>query len=426
MPTKKKDTTTATGITEKNLLDVVNEVVNSTPITDIHTHLYAPAFGNLLLWGIDELLTYHYLIAEFFRTSDMPYSQFWALSKKEQANLIWQNLFIERSPLSEACRGVITVLNKLGLDTTSRDLNTYREWFQSQTLGEHIDRVFQIANLKYVIMTNDPFDPVERDYWHSSLELDQRFLTSLRLDTLMLKWTESVPMLQAWGYSVEPNLTEETLSEIRRFLSDWVQKIKPVYMAVSLPPTFEFPEHSTRGLILEQCILPVARYFNIPLALMIGVLRGVNPDLKLAGDGVGRAELRPVERLCEMFPQNKFMVTLLSRENTHSACVSARKFRNLMPFGCWWFLNTPGLIEEMTSMRMELLGTTFIPQHSDARVLEQVIYKWEHTKQILTCVLTTQYTRLLRSGWKLTVDEMRRDVNNLLNDNFWKFIETKF
>jgi hypothetical protein len=37
--------------------------------TDIHTHLYAPSFGKLGLWGIDELLTYHYLEAEFFRYS---------------------------------------------------------------------------------------------------------------------------------------------------------------------------------------------------------------------------------------------------------------------------------------------------------------------------------------------------------------------
>ena len=32
-------------------------------------------------------------------------------------------------------------------------------------------------------------------------------------------------------------------------------------------------------------------------------------------------------------------------------------------------LNNPSLVEEITRMRMELLGTSFIPQHSDARVL---------------------------------------------------------
>ncbi|HEV3028554.1 MAG TPA: glucuronate isomerase, partial [Planctomycetota bacterium] len=95
-------------------------------ITDIHTHLYAPCFGDLLSWGIDELLTYHYLIAEFLRQSDLPYESFWKLSKTEQADAIWKTLFIDSSPVSEACRGVVTVLNALGLDVGKRDLSSYR------------------------------------------------------------------------------------------------------------------------------------------------------------------------------------------------------------------------------------------------------------------------------------------------------------
>jgi hypothetical protein len=74
---------------------------------------------------------------------------------------------------------------------------------------------------------------------------------------------------------------------------------------------------------------------------------------------------------------------VLSRENQHELCVYARKFNNLMPFGCWWFLNNPSIVEEITRERIELLGASFIPQHSDARVLEQVIYKWRNTRATL-------------------------------------------
>jgi hypothetical protein len=48
-------------------------------------------------------------------------------------------------------------------------------------------------------------------------------------------------MLQTWGYTVDKDLTEENLSEIRRFVSDWVQKIKPVYIALSFHPNLIFP-----------------------------------------------------------------------------------------------------------------------------------------------------------------------------------------
>src|SRR5215217_3525924 len=86
----------------------VEEVVMGTPVVDVHTHLYDPAFRDLLLWGIDDLLTYHYLVAEAFRFMDLPYEKFWSLPKAAQAELIWDALFIQHSPVSEACRGVLT------------------------------------------------------------------------------------------------------------------------------------------------------------------------------------------------------------------------------------------------------------------------------------------------------------------------------
>ena len=107
---------------------LVTDIVQATPVFDIHTHLYDPAFGELLVWGIDDLLTYHYLIAEGFRQSDVPYEKFWALSKTQQADLIWDALFLRHSPVSEACRGVLTVLQALGLDVRKRDLPALRAW----------------------------------------------------------------------------------------------------------------------------------------------------------------------------------------------------------------------------------------------------------------------------------------------------------
>ena len=86
----------------------VEKIVSSTLVMDIHTHLYDPAFGELLLWGIDDLLVYHYLVAEGFRYFDIPYEKFWSLPKETQAEMIWEALFIQNSPISEACRGVLT------------------------------------------------------------------------------------------------------------------------------------------------------------------------------------------------------------------------------------------------------------------------------------------------------------------------------
>ena len=73
---------------------------------------------------------------------------------------------------------------------------------------------------------------------------------------------------------------------------DWVKRMRPVYMAVSLPDTFAFPEDSVRGRLLEDAVLPACHEFGIPLSLMIGVRYQVNPALRLAGDAAGKADLR--------------------------------------------------------------------------------------------------------------------------------------
>jgi len=56
---------------KEKLRQQVELAVNKTPAIDIHTHVHPPEFNGLFLSGIDELLTYHYLIAESLRASDI-------------------------------------------------------------------------------------------------------------------------------------------------------------------------------------------------------------------------------------------------------------------------------------------------------------------------------------------------------------------
>jgi hypothetical protein len=189
--------------------------------------------------------------------------------------------------------------------------------------------------------------------------------------------------------------------------------MKPLYMAVSLPFTFSYPDESSTTAVLREVVLPTARAHSLPFATMIGVSRQINPRLGDAGDGVGRADVSSLQRLCAENPDVRFLATFLSRENQHELCVLARKFANLTPFGCWWFMNNPSIVKEITMERIELLGQTFIPQHSDARVLEQLIYKWRHSRRVICDALSDSYTSLSRDGWSLTPEHIRRDVNRM-------------
>jgi hypothetical protein len=417
---------------------LVTDAVKQQSVVDVHTHLCPPTFGSplpgrggradpngLLLWGIDELITYHYLVCEVYRVvppSKLPYQKFWAMTKTEQADHIWKHLFLERSPISEACRGVVTTLQLLGLDPAERSLDRYRRWFADQTLDSHVDRVMELAGVTRITMTNDVFDDNERERWLADPTIgdDPRFAAVLRFDMLLRDWPAAAKKLDEWGYATTAEFTEDSIQAGRRFLRDWIKRTKAVYCAVSLPPDFAYggaDDRSDSAMVLRQMVMPVLEEAGLPFAMMIGSIKFLNPELRLAGDMVGKADVFSVARICEEFSRNQFLVTMLSRENQHELTVLARKFGNLMIFGCWWWLNNPSLVEEITRMRVELLGTGFIPQHSDARVLEQLVYKWDHSRRIIGRVLSDKYTDLAAAGWDVKESDVRRDVKLMLEDH---------
>lgn len=423
-PTRKNGSSAASArrLKPEQITAEVQDVLASTQVIDIHTHLFSPAFGKIGLWGIDELLTYHYLEAEFFRSSDTTPEEYWKLSKAERAEAIWQALFVENSPISESTRGIVAVLSAFGLPTDASGLHEAQRFFASQSLDSHIRKVFQMAGVSSVVMTNDPLDPEERALWMTGGQDHPQFHAALRLDRILWGWPNHWQQLASEGYAVDEHASGKSVAEVRRFLADWHKRMRPLYMAVSLADTFQFPdERSVTSKLLSEAVLPSCREFRLPMSLMIGVRRQVNPRLRLAGDAVGKADMRSVENLCREFPDNRFLVSVLSRENQHELAVYSRKFNNLMPFGCWWFLNNPSIVEEITRERLELLGTSFIPQHSDARVLEQVIYKWHNTRRTLAPILANAYQLLLADGAEITRQKIQRDVNRLFRTNVERF-----
>ena len=420
---------------------VVDAALRAQTVLDMHTHLYPPAFGTpvpnasgnvdptgLMLWGIDELLTYHYLVAEVFRVvpaSALPYEAFWKLSKTQQADHIWQNLFIDRLPVSEACRGVVTTLTKLGLDPADKDLSRLRKWFAQQDPSKYIDRVMELSNVSSITMTNPVFDDNERNRWLRDADAicaDRRFRAVLRIDPLLRDWPMAARRMSEWGFACTERFDEATVRSARRFLEHWIDLQRAIYLAVSLPPEFRYPSGGPGDAAFEDVILPVCAARKLPFAMMIGSRLRVNPLLNDAGDMVGKSDVASVVNLCRDFPQVKFFVTMLAREDQHELAVAARKFGNLMVFGCWWFLNNPSLVEEITRMRVELLGTSFIPQHSDARVLDQLVYKWDHSRAVIGRVLSEKYEDLARAGWPVTEADIRADLTRLLADNFAEFL----
>ena len=326
---------------------------------------------------------------------------------------------------------MLTTIQKLCLDPSDPTPDGWRKWFDQQDPSDYIDRVMRVANVKSITMTNAVFDDNERNRWLKTPNIasDGRFKAVLRIDPILRDYPTAAKKLNEWGYAISSEIDGKTIEEVRRFLRDWIDRMKAIYLAVSLPPDFRYPAGNgdlkvrCGQTMLEKVVLPVCEERGLPFAMMIGSRLKVNPGLGDGGDSTGKADIDSLANLLRAFPANRFFVTMLSRENQHELCVTARKFGNLMPFGCWWFLNNPSLIDEIERMRMELLGTSFIPQHSDARVLDQLLYKWDHSRKILANVLSDKYEDLADTGWVVTREDIERDVRLMLKDNFVNFLK---
>ena len=73
----------------------------------------------------------------------------------------------------------------------------------------------------------------------------------------------------------------------RKFLRDWIERMRAVYLAVSLPPDFRYPAADpndatarARQTMLEQVVFPVCAERGLPRSLLVwrgGGRRGVPP-----------------------------------------------------------------------------------------------------------------------------------------------------
>ena len=261
-------------LSKPQIASVVTEALKKQSVVDMHTHTYPPSFGTpvpnatgdvdkkgLLLWGVDELLTYHYLVAEVYRVvpaTKLPYEQFWKMTKREQADHIWKNLFIERSPLGEACRGVLTSLQKLGFDPSERDLGPIRKWFAEQDPDDYIDKVMEISNVESITMTNPVFDDNERNRWLANPDVgsDPRFKAVLRIDPILRAYESAAKKMSEWGYATRAEIDAKSIEETKRFLREWIDRQKAIYLAVSLPPDWRYPapaEHAASRARGRRC-----------------------------------------------------------------------------------------------------------------------------------------------------------------------------
>ncbi|MCB0354285.1 MAG: hypothetical protein KDD64_12195 [Bdellovibrionales bacterium] len=389
---------------------VVNDVLKELSVFDCHTHLFPPSFCSLSLSGLDNLLTYHYLVAEFLGYESCSPQQFFSFPQQQQAKLIYDKLFLENLPISEAARGLITTLHCLELDLEP-SYQLMMESFSAQYASDrskYFRKIFSLAHVASVVMTNDPFDSQELAYWSELDRIEDSFIPSMRLDGIFQSGTCS---FSCGGKTFSVDFDNN--SSLLRYLEHCIAILHPSYLAVSAP--------SARALLesprFSQVVLQLAKDSRLPVFLLLGVHRAISSNLQNAGDGISLASVDGLEAICQQHPDVRFFASLLASRNQTDLTVLARVFPHLRPAGCWWYLNQPETVKAITAERFNLLGFQFIPQFSDARVVEQLLYKWAHTRSVLADVLARKLTVSAQELAPVSREALQGQLRSFLLEN---------
>ena len=57
-----------------------------------------------------------------------------------------------------------------------------------------------------------------------------------------------------------------------------------------------------------------------------------------------------------------------------------------------------------------------------SRILDQLLYKWAHTRQVVAGVMVEKFGLQFAAGWRPTEEEIRRDVRAIFGGTFAEFL----
>ena len=381
----------------------LEKFIYSTKVVDIHTHLFPSKYKKYHKIGLMELLNYHYLVAEFLSKTNFDPNKFYRLNSLSKSNLIWYHLFLKQPPLSTASLGVVKILRAYGIKDTSITFEKLYKIFKNIKISE--DEIFYLSNVEKVVMTNNPFDLNEFKILEDNRDL--RYVPSIRIDDI---FNNKINLKKISNYYNIKLIDKKNY--LFNFFESIIKKHSPAYFALSTENLNEINYKNE----LEQILILLKKY-HIPMMLLIGVKRKVNASYQLAGDGIGTFNFNKLENLLNKYPHNKFLVTCLNETDQFKLTVLARKFQNLKIFGFWWFNNQKSIVTNLLKTRIELLGDNFILQHSDARVADQLIYKWNDFRAIYTNVLHEKFKELIVSGFKIKSENLEKYIYQQLNQS---------
>ncbi len=415
------------------VMDKIWTIVHKTPAFDIYTNLYDPRFDEAYIkTGIDELLTTKTLSDELFRYSprsvsdpnqELTREEYDSLPIRIKSELVWHRLFIANTPLSESTRAVLTALGLLQLDPNTRNLGSYRNFFNNSSKQEHLENIIKRANIEGLVTCYDPLHPANQKFIQTE-NTDQKFYTALDLSNLVCDWKQSYELLTKLGFMVKRSLDKNTYPIIHEFMLSAIEQTKAVYIHLSIPSELSFSNKRNNTLkLITKCIAPILLDAGIPLSIKFNENKSSPTlnSLKL-NDSIQFSNIDFIQELITKFPGLRLLITDTNYENQYGLTLLSKKNHNIMPMNGSTHLSAQSSFTEISRMHLDQLGTSFIAHASSADVYEELLPKWAHSRWMLAEMLQEKYISLYRTGWRVSEEEIEHEAYKLLAGNARSFI----
>ena len=388
-------------------------MAHTTPAVDVRVFAQPPGPGHNGVSGIDALLTTPEILAEFFRrrafrneTPEAPFTSHEdyvkSLAPGELADIVWRQLFVDNSPVSEPARIILTTLGMYGLDVASGDLRLLREQYAAIPDNEKLDKTLALANVDLVL---HPVESMDLDRHDRRGTRHRAFRPVLCLNDLLGDWKESARKLRRLGFGLKARVDDFAPLELRRHLAGEIDRLSPAALALDWPEGGHHAGDSGIGRLLREAVLPLCEE------------RGLAFMLAACDEKIDRLAL-----LWESFPGVKFLLFPGMEEHFLPATVSAFNGRNLLLCGPDQPLSYPRALDSFLGLRLETLGGAFHACHSGASALEDLVGCWAHMRWTLGKALIRHYAELWRTGWNYDPADVARDVAALLGGNVRAFL----
>ena len=404
----------------QNIKNLISDEIDDTNLIDINSDFYS--YGNSYFnFGFDTFITNENLINELFLTyKKFSKNEFIKFNKIRQADIIWENLFIKNTPISEACKEVLIILNLLNINV-NKNLNLIRLKFNSNifnidsndinelSYNYYIKYLFNKSKIKYTIMNFNIFSDYDIDKWENNLEKNPYIKISFNIDQLFLNLKKSYNFIEENGFF-------PSIMGIKQYISYWKNIINPKYFFI----TIETNKIYTYKLIINEIVIPLSKNINLPIALNF-VNNGKFDEIQKINDNILSLEF--IEMLCKNNKDCKFIAMFSYPINYNTLYEYQNKFSNLYIFDNTLSLKKTNLLELILKKKIDNLGINFTTFIGFNKTPEQCLYKSFILKKIIKEYLYEKYTELENIGLDISINQIKKDISILLKGNFEEFIE---